>query len=256
MAGSAASAACRGAVAVLLLTIAALATAVLSGMAGMGGGAILIGLLFATGMAPALALPLHAGVQLSSNASRSLVYGRHIRWSALGLFMLTAAPGPFLVAPWVVAADPDWIRLLLGLFILATSWPGWAAHLRMHGRVGLLVAGAIAGVSGPVVGGVGVLVAPFFLRDDWRREEIIATMAVAQMLGHALKIAAFSANGFNVLARLDLLVPMVVAAALGAVIGRRLVRYVSERRFRQLCRAILVVLALKLAWDGLAGMLG
>ena len=241
---------------VVLLTIAALATAVLSGMAGMGGGAILIGLLFATGMAPALALPLHAGVQLSSNASRSLVYGRHIRWPALGLFMLTAAPGPFVVAPWVVAADPDWIRLLLGLFILATSWPGWAAHLRMHGRAGLLVAGAIAGVSGPVVGGVGVLVAPFFLRDDWRREEIIATMAVAQMLGHALKIAAFSANGFNVLARLDLLVPMVVAAALGAVIGRRLVRYVSERRFRQLCRAILVVLALKLAWDGLAGLIG
>lgn len=225
-------------------------------MAGMGGGAILIGLMFAGGMAPALALPLHAGVQLSSNASRALVYGRHIRGRALALFMVTATPGPFLIAPLVVDANPDWIRLILAAFILAASWPGWAARLRMHGRVGLLVAGAIAGVTGPVVGGVGVLVAPFFLRDDWRKEEVIATMAAAQMLGHALKIVAFSANGFNVFARLDLLVPMVVAAAIGAVIGRQLVRFVSERRFRQLCRAILVLLALKLAFDGALGLIG
>jgi len=209
------------------LVAAALITSTLSGVAGMGGGAILIAVMFAFGMHPALALPLHAGVQLASNASRSVAYGRHVRWGGLGLFMLTAAPGPFLVAPLVVNADPDWIRLIMAVFLGLAVWPGWAQRLKIHGRGGLLAAGAIAGIVGPVVGATGILVAPFFLRDDWRKEQIIATMAVAQAGGHLLKMAAFSVNGFDVLARLDLLVPMAIAALVGTLIGRRLAGLVS-----------------------------
>ncbi|MES1924593.1 sulfite exporter TauE/SafE family protein [Salinisphaera sp. T31B1] len=237
------------------LTVVALLTAVLSGMAGLGGGAILIALMLTGGMAPAMALPLHAGVQLGSNASRSLVYLPHIRWRDLGLFLITAVPGPFVVAPFVVDANPDWIRLALGIFVGMGIWPSWAVRLRMHGRGGMLVAGAIAGLLGPLVGATGIIVAPFFLRDHWRKEQVVATMAAAQMCGHALKIAAFSANGYSVLARLDLLVPMVIAAIVGAVIGRQLVGLFSETRFRQLFRLILLILSVKLAWDGASGLL-
>ena len=240
---------------IVALVAAALVTATLSGMAGMGGGAILIAVMFAFGMPPALALPLHAGVQLASNASRSIVYGPHVRWGALGLFMLTAVPGPFLIAPLVVDANPDWIRLIMAVFIAMAVWPTWAQRLKIHGRVGLLVAGAIAGVVGPVVGATGILVAPFFLRDDWRKEQIIATMAVAQASGHLLKMAAFSMNGFNVLARLDLLVPMAIAALIGTLIGRRLVGLFSEHSFRYMIRILMLVLSVKLAWDGVAGLL-
>lgn len=241
---------------IIALSLAALLTAMLSGMAGLGGGTILIALLFTMGMAPALALPLHAGVQLVSNGSRSLVYIPHVQWRALGLFLIAAVPGPFVVAPLVVDADPDWIRLIMAVFIALAAWPAWAQRLRMHGRAGLLVAGLITGLTGPLVGATGLLAAPFFLRDDWRKESVIATMAAAQLCGHALKIAAFSANGFNVLARLDLLVPMAIAAAVGTVIGRQLLGLFSETRFRQLFRVILLVLAVKLAWDGVTGLLG
>lgn len=80
-------------------------------------------------------------------------------------------------------------------------------------------------------------------------------MAVAQASGHLLKMAAFSLNGFNVLARLDLLVPMAIAALVGTLIGRRLVGLFSEARFRQMIRGLMLGLAVKLAWDGLAGLL-
>ena len=125
-----------------LLVAAAFVTAVLSGMAGMGGGTLLIALMFALGMQPALALPLHAGVQFAANASRSVAYGRHVRWPALALFALTAVPGPFLVAPWVVDANPDWIRLIMAVFIamgpmMSKSTPAspvseWLCSTRAH----------------------------------------------------------------------------------------------------------------------------
>lgn len=238
------------------LTAAALLTSTLSGVAGMGGGAILIAVMFAFGMPPALALPLHAGVQLASNASRSVAFGRSVHWRGLGLFMLTAAPGSFLVAPLVVDADPDLIRLIMAVFLAVAIWPAWAQRLKIHGRIGLLVAGAIAGLVGPVVGATGILVAPFFLRDDWGRRQIIATMAVAQAGGHLLKIAAFSVNGFNAFERLELLVPMAIAALVGTLIARRMAGLVSEAGFRTLVRAIMLVVSIRLAWDGLAGLLG
>lgn len=236
------------------LTLAALATAALSAMAGMGGGMILVGLLYASGLTPALALPLHAGVQLTSNGSRAAAYAPSIQWRALGLFLIGAVPVPFIVAPWVASADPDMLRLVMAVFIALGIWPVWARYLRLHGRTGLLAAGLIAGVMGPLVGGVGVLVAPFFLRDHWHKKNIIATMAFGQMCAHAVKIVAFSVNGFNVFARLDLLLPMALAAVAGTLIGRRLGRGLSERVFRIVFRVILLALVAKLGWDGLVGL--
>ncbi|WP_348761376.1 TSUP family transporter, partial [uncultured Salinisphaera sp.] len=152
-------------------------------------------------------------------------------------------------------ARPSGTPLIMAIFIALGVWPAWAQWLRMDGRGGLLVAGAIAGIMGPLVGGIGVLVAPFFLARDWRRENVIATMAVGQACGHAAKIVAFSLAGYSVLARWDLLVPMVLVSIAGTLIGRRLNDYVPERVFRIVVRVILIALALKLGFDGFRGWL-
>ena len=165
-------------------------------------------------------------------------------------------PSPFIVAPWVVDANPDVIRLIMAAFVALSVWPAWASRLRIHGRAGLVVAGAIAGVFGPIIGANGILVAPFFVREDWRKEEIIATLAVGQSVGHLVKITAFSVSGFDVLARLDLLVPMAIAAIAGALIGRRLVGLFSEHTFRLFIRAVMLVLSARLAYDGVGGLIG
>ncbi|MFP5306638.1 MAG: hypothetical protein ACLGI7_12545 [Gammaproteobacteria bacterium] len=49
-------------------------TATLSGVAGLGGGTILIGVFYALGMAPAEAVPLFAAVQFVANGSRTIAY--------------------------------------------------------------------------------------------------------------------------------------------------------------------------------------
>src|SRR5512134_3362905 len=88
-------------------------TAALSGVAGIGGGTILIGVFYALGLAPTAAVPLHAAVQFVSNLSRTVAYLRHVEWRAAGWFLLTAAPTPFLVAPLAAQANVSFILLLL-----------------------------------------------------------------------------------------------------------------------------------------------
>lgn len=239
---------------IVILAAAALIGGTLSAMTGLGGGTFLIAVLYTMGLVPTVAVPLHAGVQLVANGTRTLAYLRHVNWRGLGLFLVGAAPAPFLVAPLVVRADADLVRLLMAGFILLALVPGWVHRIRLHGPMGMVAAGVIAGGAGMVVGATGPLIAPFFLRDDWSKETIIASIAVSQTLSHLLKIVAFAGYGFSLLDQWTLLLPMCVAVIVGTLLGRRLVGVFNERGFRIVFNGILLLLAVRLAWDGASGL--
>lgn len=238
-----------------LLTLVALFAAIMSGMTGLGGGTLLIAVLYAVGLAPTVAVPLHAGVQLVSNASRTLAYLGHVNWRAMGLFMLGAGPAPFLVTPFITGINADVLRLGMALFVLMAIWPDWLKRFRLQDNGGLIIAGTISGGLGMLVGATGLLTAPFFLRDNWSKETIIATMAVCQSAAYVVKITAFSTLGFSLCAHAKFLIPMAIAAVIGTFIGRRLVNVFSEQTFRIIFRGMLMALAAKLAWSGAHGLL-
>lgn len=239
---------------IAVLTTVALLTAVLSGMMGIGGGTILIAVMYAVGLPPVVAVPLHAAVQMVSNGSRTIAYLSHVRWSAFGWFLLGAVPAPFVMAPLVASANPNMVRLLMAAFILVALWPQWLQRIRLHGRTGMIVAGGLAGGVGSVVGASGPLISPFFLREGWAKEQVIATLAVCQSVAHGLKIIAFASLGFVVFEQWPLLLPMALAVIAGTIIGRLLIGRFKESAFRATFRALLMLLALKLIWDGVNGL--
>ncbi|MCA9667533.1 MAG: sulfite exporter TauE/SafE family protein [Myxococcales bacterium] len=245
-----------------ILTAAALITAVISGMAGLGGGTVLVAIMFGVDLPPKTVVPVHAAVQLVSNGARTVLFARYVKWAALLSFLLAAVPTPFLAAPWVKHLDPRWVRLGMGLFILAVTWgsgllsrlsvgDGSAGARARAAFVALLVAGLLAGGLGMVVGATGALIAPFFLRDDWSKETTIGTKALCQGAAHVLKLAAFSAHGFALQAHLALIVPMSVAVVLGTVIGKRIGKRLSDKAFALIFRLILSALSLKLCVSAL-----
>src|SRR6202030_3429798 len=63
------------------------ATAFLSGLFGMAGGLILIGVLLTLMPLPS-AMALHAVTQMASNGWRALLWRRHIVWRQLGFYSL------------------------------------------------------------------------------------------------------------------------------------------------------------------------
>ncbi|MDD3763005.1 MAG: sulfite exporter TauE/SafE family protein [Nevskiales bacterium] len=238
----------------LILTVAGFLTATLSGVAGLGGGTVLIGIFYAMGMAPAEAVPLFAAVQFVSNSSRTLAYTRHVEWRAAGWFLLAAAPATFLVAPFAVHINADIVRLVLAGLILASLAPGRASGEPMAPRKAFFWAGALNGVLGMFVGATGLVVGRLFFRPDWRKETTIGTLALTQMLGHGLRVLAYGVVGFNALERPLLLLPVCVAVIAGTAFGRRLNGRVSEAQFSMLFKWILVILSLKLAFDGVRGL--
>lgn len=230
-------------------------TAALSGVAGLGGGTILIGVLYALGLAPVVAVPLFAAVQFVSNLTRTVAYLKNVEWHAAGWFLLTAAPTPFLVAPFVASANVHVVMLILAALILVSLLPTREGGEPIRATPAFLLAGFLNGTIGMFVGATGLFVGRLFLRPEWRKETVIGTLALTQTLGHLLRVVGYASVGFAVMQRTELLLPMVLAVIAGTFAGRWLHRYLPETAFRTLFKAILVVLSAKLIYDGAAGLL-
>ena len=235
------------------VTAAGFGTAALSGVAGVGGGTILIGVLYAVGLAPTSAVPLFATVQFVSNTSRTVAYLRAVEWRAAGWFLLACVPSTFLVAPLVERVDANIVRLVLAALILASLVPGKEGE-PLKPVPAFVLAGLLNGSLGMFVGATGLFVGRLFLRPEWKKETVIGTLALTQSLGHLLRVAGYGSVGFTVTDQMDLLLPLVIAVILGTVVGKALNQRLDEEKFRGLFKIILIVLSAKLIWDGARGL--
>lgn len=246
-----------------VLPVVALLTATLSAIIGMGGGMLLLAAMFAF-MPHGEAVPCHAAVQLVSNSTRTLAFLEHVDWRVVGRFAVGAIPGGVLgvtLLYWLgePGESEPWLKMLVGVYILGSlliPQPRREAHKPVWWDFPLL--GVAAGASAFTVGAVGPLIAPLFARRGFLKERLVATKAICQTLLHAGKIPAFlllrSYENIEQLGLVTLMMAIVVIP--GTILGKRLLRHVSDRRFVTLYRVALLVAGVKIiAFDGIAALI-
>jgi len=177
---------------VALATIAAtvLVTSFISGIFGMAGGIILLGvLLLYMDVAPAMVL--FGAIQTSSNGWRAALWWRHVDWGIVWRF-LVGSTLMFLVLR-TIAVLPSKATLYLTLGLLP-----FAADL-VHRRVSLDITrpgvpyacGAFIIVLQLLVGAAGHILDVFFQKSPLDRKTIVGTKAVTQVAGHLYRIVYF-----------------------------------------------------------------
>ncbi len=226
------------------LVLAVLATSTLSGVFGMGGGMILMGI-YAWMLPVREAMVLHAVTQIASNGARCLLLRRHLYRPALGWYVLGAAAGIAVFSLWRVVPDRRTVFLVLGglplgAALLPARFGFSIEDPRMATACGAIVTSAhlTAGVSGP-------LLDVFFVRGSLDRHQVIGTKAVTQTLGHLLKLGYFGVlvdAGGTSLPWWSYPV-VVVCAIAGTRIGRALLERLDDRRFRVASRGIILAIA-------------
>ncbi len=238
---------------VLALSLAVFVTAALSAIVGMGGGVTLLAIMAATMPAP-IVVPLHGVVQLVSNGTRALVYLRQVHRRIFAIYMFPALFGVFVGARWVVDAPLPWFRPVVGAFILVylatLRWKPAVGRMPLWGFAPL---GLVTGAAASLVGATGPMIAPFFLREDLDKEEVVATKAAIQIVTHGAKLPVFFALGFAYGQWAGLLVPLCLAAVLGTVAGKRMLGWLSAEAFRRLFTLVLTAIAVHLIASGFLG---
>ncbi|HEY4252956.1 MAG TPA: sulfite exporter TauE/SafE family protein [Roseomonas sp.] len=229
-----------------LLFLAILATMVgtafLSGIFGMAGGLILVGVLLVIMPLPD-AMALHAITQMASNGWRAWLWRRHIRWRpigayavgcgvALGLWSMVVFVPPTPVALLLLGVSPFLVQLLPKGF---KPDPNSAPQAATYGAacMSLMV---LTGVAGP-------LLDRFFLGGGFERREIVATKAACQVLGHLLKLIYFSGLAA---ATVDpwLAGAAILASMLGTSLARRVLEAMSDLQYRVWAGRLITVIAL------------
>lgn len=234
------------------LIIAALVTAGISAILGMAGGMTLLAVMAA--LLPATTVvPIHGVVQLSSNGTRTWAFRNSVRWRIVLVYAPASALGTFL-ATLVWSGDKlYWFRPAIGLFVLAfLVWRRYAPTLRKLPLWVYPILALVVGFVAIFIGATGPLLAPFFLRDDFAKENVIATKAACQFWLHLMKIPAFLALGFNYTEHLPLLGALIVAVVAGTYAGKQLLERLSRRWFLIAFQAVLACLAIYLIVTGVA----
>mgnify|MGYP001819819579 CR=1 FL=1 len=229
-----------------ILVVASFATATVSAILGMAGGVTLLGVMTALLPAPVV-VPLHGVVQLASNWTRTWAFRKHVRWSIFGVFLVPSLVGVAIAAAIWADLELTWFRAWVGAFILFfLLWRRHRPTLRHPPLWSYAVLGLAAGLLAIFVGATGPFLAPFFLRDDFDNEEVIATSAVCQTWLHFLKVPAFLALSFDYGPYLPLLAALVAAVIGGTYLGKHLLRQISKERFEFWFQTALAGLAIYL----------
>lgn len=229
----------------IILTLSAFFTSILAGTIGMGGGVIFVGIL-ASFVETTYVVPLHAALMAVSNASRIVLFLKHINWRIVGFYSLGLLPGS-LAGIYVFTLLPkDLIKLMIGIFILAAIFTPLKPAKTGFGEKIFILVGLLAGFFGIFFGASGPITAPFYMRQGIIKENFIATKAACQILDHLMKVPLFGFIGINVLAYWDVIIFLSFAVILGTLIGKRLIKHLSDKAFVSIFKFVLIVIAVRI----------
>ena len=215
----------------------------------MAGGMLLL-VIMSTFFAPATLIPLHGAVQLASNGTRALLFHQVLNWKIISAFFIGATFGSGIGSQVVVDIPEAEYRIGLGIFIVLLTWmPKFKSAPQVKAKFALL--GVATGFISLFAGATGPLLAPFFIRENLSKEELVGTKAACQMFTHFIKMLVFGFIGFNFAPYLGLLAGMIAAVFLGTYIGKLLLGSLNQRQFSILFKVVITALAFRLVWLGL-----
>ncbi len=224
------------------LVVAAFGTATLSGIFGMAGGILLMGV-YAALLPVATAMVLHGATQLVSNGMRALVLWREIHWRSVRFYLVGALFAFALL--WCVRFVPNQLVVFLGLglspFVARLLPARWLDFERPNGAV---LCGFQVAALNLTVGAAGPLLDVAFVETRLSKHQIVATKAITQVFSHLLKLVYFAPLMSGREVAPELLLSILCSTVLGTWTGTRILERLSDLRFRAMSRMIVYAIGM------------
>ena len=226
----------------LTLGLFATTTSLLTAVAGLGGGMLLLALM-AQLFPPLVLIPLHGIAQFFSNTNRGVIHRRSLEWAYLRPFVLGSTVGAFAFVPLVVFVNPGIGAISVGLFILLVTW--FPNRLNVS-KLPYFLSGALTSGLGVLFGATGPLAMSAHPKANWSKDQIVGNHGAAMGFQHGIKVVAFLVAGTQLKAYWAHIIILFVGAWLGTLIGTKILKRVSDERFKVVLKWVLTFLAARL----------
>ena len=231
----------------LILTVLSFFTALMTSIAGAGGGTVLLAAMLQF-MNPAEAIPVHGVIQFTSNITRTWLLRKFVNWKIILKFSLLLPFGIFVGLKIFQNVESDDIKILIGFFILlAIGIQNFKiiSNLKIPTNVYLII-GFLTGILNILVGVIAPLLAVILKQSISEKKSIVGTLGYFGLIGNLIKIIGFSFIGFSFFEYLDTFLMILPATLIGSRIGQFLLNKISNKFFTVMFRLILVALAIRL----------
>ncbi|HEY9755623.1 MAG TPA: sulfite exporter TauE/SafE family protein [Oculatellaceae cyanobacterium] len=230
----------------VILPIATLVAAALSGTVGFGGAILLLPILTgAVGVAKAV--PILTVIQIVGNASRVLFACNEIDWAAARAYLITGVPFAMLGAYSFVSAPKTVILKLIGasiLIFIGLKMLG-ISRWRVH-RKDLPIAGAIVGYLSGLIGTAGPVGAVVFMSLKLSPLAYISTDAFSSLIMHITKSAVYHGASFGMSDTLMLTIVMCVTTIVGTFIGTKVAARIPKHAFQYAVITLVIISAVQM----------
>ncbi len=225
-----------------VIAVSVVITSFISGILGMAGGMILMGVLLALLPVPA-AMMLHGVAQMAANGWRAWLWRHEVDWRVFRSVALGALLVLILFSVIQLTASKPISYLLLGATPFVSYLLPEKLKLNVDKRGHSFLCGLtctaiqlVAGVSGP-------LLDVFFVRSAMARRQVVATKAATQTFGHIFKIIYFGLLLNTAHGNIDWRVAasVILLAMVGTTFSRNVLDAMSDVSFRSWTRRIVLV---------------
>lgn len=235
------------AVALIILAVS-LVTSFISGIFGMAGGLILMGVL--TALTPvASAMIIHGALQMAANGWRAWLLRDSIDWAVFRRYAggSVIGVGALLLVSW--QPDKRAVYLLLGLTPFLVWIPRQRLDLDIQRPAHAYGAGMAVQALNTLAGVAGPLLDLFFVRTAMTRQQIVATKSVTQTLAHLVKIGFWSvpvvsATGLSALPPGWFILAAIPIAMTGTWLGGQVLHRMNDVNFKAWMKGLVTLIGL------------
>jgi uncharacterized membrane protein YfcA len=251
---------------IAIILTATLVTAAISGVFGMAGGLILMGVLAAF-VPVAIAMVMHGFIQIISNFSRAALLWRHISWPIIARYSLGVVGAVALIALLAWRPDQPAVFVMLGLTAMVVWIPKEVVDVNVEKRWQAELCGFLVQSLNTIAGVAGPLLDLFFVKTVLPRQTVVATKAATQVMAHAVKIAFWGWPLIDVLGDQDrmeaaflppvwVFIAVVPLSLAGTWAGGRVLERMTDANFREWTKWIVTITGVVYLGRGLYGYLG
>ena len=231
----------------ILLTTLSFFTALMTSLAGAGGGTVLLAAMLQF-MNPAEAIPVHGVIQFTSNLTRTWLLKKFVNWSIVLRFTVLLPVGVYIGLQIFQNIDANHIKNLIGIFILLAII---FQNLKFINKFFLpdyayYFIGLFTGILNILVGVIAPLLAVILKQSISEKKSIVGTLGYFGLIGNLLKIIGFTLIGFSFYEYIDTFLMIIPATLIGSRVGQLLLNKISNKIFTIIFQIILIALAIRL----------
>ena len=233
---------------IFLLLVAALSTSFAAVVTGMGWGMAML-MLMSLFIPYHLIIPIHGINQFFSNFFVFAYLHHHTHLRTVCYFLLGAIPGAVLGYHLltIITDNKIFIAILAAMTIITAIRPKISPAIKLS-PFGYSILGLVATMIAPLIGAVEPLVAPFFLRSNFKRKTFVSTKACCQMAVHLSKVPVFLATDFPYGLYDVPILTVVFSSYVGTIFGVSVLNKINQKTFTTILRAALLIMGITMLW--------